>query len=144
MMVLRPYQYYAAEAIIAQVSANNNNGYIWHTTGSGKTMTSFKCAQLIANSKDAESMMNAMQEQTSFWGKMKRGAKFLFNSEARKAMQVYNEKTEAMDKKSDEIAMAELALKDPKKSAELASKRLMRNIIRNASAKQDKPRSLSV
>jgi len=47
MMVLRPYQYYAAEAIIAQVRANNNNGYIWHTTGSGKTLTSLKASQII-------------------------------------------------------------------------------------------------
>jgi type I restriction enzyme R subunit len=47
MMVLRPYQYYATEAIIRQVSANNDNGYIWHTTGSGKTLTSFKASQII-------------------------------------------------------------------------------------------------
>jgi type I restriction enzyme R subunit len=47
MMVLRPYQYYAAEAIIKQVSTSNNNGYIWHTTGSGKTLTSFKASQII-------------------------------------------------------------------------------------------------
>jgi len=39
MMVLRPYQYFAVEAIIHQVSTSNNNGYIWHTTGSGKTLT---------------------------------------------------------------------------------------------------------
>jgi type I restriction enzyme R subunit len=47
MMILRPYQYYAAEAIIKQVTAGNENGYIWHTTGSGKTLTSFKASQLI-------------------------------------------------------------------------------------------------
>lgn len=47
MMVLRPYQYYAVEAIISQVSASNDNGYIWHTTGSGKTLTSFKASQII-------------------------------------------------------------------------------------------------
>jgi len=47
MMVLRPYQYYAAEAIIKQVSENSDNGYIWHTTGSGKTLTSFKASQII-------------------------------------------------------------------------------------------------
>jgi len=47
MMVLRPYQYYATEAIIRQVSTSNNNGYIWHTTGSGKTLTSFKASQII-------------------------------------------------------------------------------------------------
>lgn len=47
MMILRPYQYYAVEAIINQVQTNNNNGYIWHTTGSGKTLTSFKASQII-------------------------------------------------------------------------------------------------
>jgi type I restriction enzyme, R subunit len=47
MMVLRPYQYYATEAIIRQVATTNTNGYIWHTTGSGKTLTSFKASQII-------------------------------------------------------------------------------------------------
>ena len=47
MMVLRPYQYFAAEAIIKQVKTNNDNGYIWHTTGSGKTLTSFKASQIL-------------------------------------------------------------------------------------------------
>ena len=49
MMVLRSYQYYAAEAILDRVAHNKGNGYVWHTTGSGKTLTSFKAAQnLIA------------------------------------------------------------------------------------------------
>ena len=47
LMVLRPYQYYASEAIIDKVLNSNKNGYIWHTTGSGKTLTSFKAAQVI-------------------------------------------------------------------------------------------------
>lgn len=47
MMILRPYQYYAAEAIIQQVSTSDDNGYIWHTTGSGKTLTSFKASQVV-------------------------------------------------------------------------------------------------
>src|SRR5688572_27237357 len=47
IMVLRPYQYFAAEAIINQVKTGNDNGYIWHTTGSGKTLTSFKASQII-------------------------------------------------------------------------------------------------
>jgi type I restriction enzyme R subunit len=48
LMVLRPYQFYAAEAISESVDAAAQNGYIWHTTGSGKTLTSFKTAQLLA------------------------------------------------------------------------------------------------
>ncbi|HSD07643.1 type I restriction endonuclease subunit R [Flavobacterium sp.] len=47
MMVLRPYQYFATEAIIHQVKNSNDNAYIWHTTGSGKTLTSFKASQIL-------------------------------------------------------------------------------------------------
>jgi type I restriction enzyme R subunit len=47
LMVMRPYQIYATEAIVAQVERGNGNGYIWHTTGSGKTLTSFKAAQIV-------------------------------------------------------------------------------------------------
>ncbi|MBU2912701.1 type I restriction endonuclease subunit R [Reichenbachiella agariperforans] len=47
LMVLRPYQYYATEAIIERVKNSSKNGYIWHTTGSGKTLTSFKTAQTL-------------------------------------------------------------------------------------------------
>lgn len=47
LMVLRPYQYYAVEAIVDRVKHGRNNGYIWHTTGSGKTLTSFKSAQIL-------------------------------------------------------------------------------------------------
>ncbi len=47
LMVLRPYQYYATEAIIDRVKNSVRNGYIWHTTGSGKTLTSFKASQIL-------------------------------------------------------------------------------------------------
>ncbi|MCM4168058.1 Type-1 restriction enzyme R protein [Arenibacter antarcticus] len=47
LMVLRPYQYYAVENIIDKVKNSTHNGYIWHTTGSGKTLTSFKASQII-------------------------------------------------------------------------------------------------
>jgi type I restriction enzyme R subunit len=47
MMILRPYQYFATEAIINHVSTSNDNAYIWHTTGSGKTLTSFKASQIV-------------------------------------------------------------------------------------------------
>ncbi len=49
LMVLRPYQYYAVEAIIERVKNTKKNGYIWHTTGSGKTLTSFKAAQILTS-----------------------------------------------------------------------------------------------
>lgn len=73
LKVMRSYQYYAANAISDKVAKTNwqqlsntaNNadrlgGYIWHTTGSGKTMTSFKSAQLIAQSKDADKVIFLM------------------------------------------------------------------------------------
>jgi type I restriction enzyme R subunit len=47
LMVLRPYQYFAVEAIVERVKTGRKNGYIWHTTGSGKTLTSFKAAQIL-------------------------------------------------------------------------------------------------
>jgi type I restriction enzyme R subunit len=46
-MVLRPYQYYAVEAMIERVKNSTKNGYIWHTTGSGKTLTAFKASQVL-------------------------------------------------------------------------------------------------
>ncbi len=49
LMVLRPYQYYAVEALIDRVLHSRKNGYIWHTTGSGKTLTSFKASQILTN-----------------------------------------------------------------------------------------------
>ena len=49
LMVLRPYQYYAVEALIDRVKITTKNGYIWHTTGSGKTLTSFKASQILMN-----------------------------------------------------------------------------------------------
>lgn len=73
LKVMRSYQYYAANAISDKVAKTNwhqlgsaaNNpdrlgGYVWHTTGSGKTMTSFKSAQLIAQSKDADKVIFLM------------------------------------------------------------------------------------
>lgn len=47
LIVLRPYQYYAVEAIIDRVANSTKGGYIWHTTGSGKTLTSFKASQIL-------------------------------------------------------------------------------------------------
>ncbi|MBP2032735.1 type I restriction enzyme R subunit [Clostridium algifaecis] len=49
LMVMRPYQIYAVEALINRALETNNNGFIWHTTGSGKTLTSFKASQILAN-----------------------------------------------------------------------------------------------
>ena len=48
MMIMRPYQVYATEALIRQATLTNRNAYIWHTTGAGKTLTAFKTAQVLA------------------------------------------------------------------------------------------------
>jgi type I restriction enzyme, R subunit len=47
LMILRPYQFYAVESIIDRVKHGHSGGYIWHTTGSGKTLTSFKASQIL-------------------------------------------------------------------------------------------------
>ncbi len=49
LMVLRPYQYYAVEALVDRVEHSTKNGYVWHTTGSGKTLTSFKASQILTH-----------------------------------------------------------------------------------------------
>ncbi|KFZ27646.1 MAG: Type-1 restriction enzyme R protein [Candidatus Izimaplasma bacterium HR2] len=77
LMVLRPYQYYAVEEIVRSVeSGAMKNGYIWHTTGSGKTLTSFKASQIISMNKDIDKVVfvvdrkdldfNTMKEFDSF------------------------------------------------------------------------------
>lgn len=57
LMVLRPYQYYAVEAITERVLQGRENGYIWHTTGSGKTLTSFKAAQNLCENPKVEKVL---------------------------------------------------------------------------------------
>ena len=70
LMVLRPYQINAVQKIIAHVQNSEQNGYIWHTTGSGKTLTSFKASQLIMKMSDVEKVLfvvdrNDLDTQTS-------------------------------------------------------------------------------
>ncbi|HWR11041.1 MAG TPA: type I restriction endonuclease subunit R [Rectinemataceae bacterium] len=54
LMVMRPYQIYAVQAIVDCIHQNRGNGYIWHTTGSGKTLTSFKASTLLKSNSDIE------------------------------------------------------------------------------------------
>jgi len=56
-MVLRPYQYYASQAIEKRVRESNKNGYIWHTTGSGKTLTSYKASQVLSRMPDIKKVL---------------------------------------------------------------------------------------
>lgn len=55
--VLRPYQFYATEALVDRVKNSNENAYIWHTTGSGKTLTSFKASQIIMRNPKVHKVM---------------------------------------------------------------------------------------
>lgn len=54
LLIMRPYQIYAVKAIEDCVNQNRGNGYIWHTTGSGKTLTSFKASTLLKNNPEIE------------------------------------------------------------------------------------------
>jgi len=54
MLIMRPYQIYAVKAIVEAIHQNRGNGYIWHTTGSGKTLTSFKASTLLKDNPDIE------------------------------------------------------------------------------------------
>lgn len=70
LMVLRPYQIYAVQKIVQHVQNSDQNGYIWHTTGSGKTLTSFKASQIIMQMPDVEKVLfvvdrNDLDTQTS-------------------------------------------------------------------------------
>jgi type I restriction enzyme, R subunit len=57
LMIMRPYQVYATEALIDRVKTSKENGYIWHTTGSGKTLTSFKASQVIMDLPDVHKVV---------------------------------------------------------------------------------------
>ena len=54
ILIMRPYQIYAVKAIVNCINENRGNGYIWHTTGSGKTLTSFKAATLLKDNRDIQ------------------------------------------------------------------------------------------
>ncbi|SFG01509.1 type I restriction endonuclease subunit R [Neptunomonas qingdaonensis] len=57
LMVMRSYQIYATEAIVERVNTSDQNGYIWHATGSGKTLTSFKVAQILTTSPEVHKVV---------------------------------------------------------------------------------------
>ena len=57
ILIMRPYQIYAVEAIVECINDNRGNGYIWHTTGSGKTLTSFKASTLLKQNKEIEKIL---------------------------------------------------------------------------------------
>lgn len=54
VLMMRPYQIYAVKAIVSCINENRGNGYIWHTTGSGKTLTSFKASTLLKDNPEID------------------------------------------------------------------------------------------
>lgn len=57
LMVMRPYQIYAVEKLVQRATETRNNGYVWHTTGSGKTLTSFKLSQILSELEDIKKVI---------------------------------------------------------------------------------------
>jgi len=90
LMVLRPYQFYATEAIIDKVHkcktpTAEDNGYIWHTTGSGKTLTSFKASQIIMDLPEVQKVVFVVDRKDLDYQTMKE-----FNSFKKDSVDVTN------------------------------------------------------
>lgn len=85
LMVLRPYQFYATESIIEKVHTGRANGYIWHTTGSGKTLTSFKASQIIMDLPDVHKVVFVVDRKDLDYQTMKE-----FNSFKKDCVDVTN------------------------------------------------------
>jgi len=62
LLMMRPYQIYAVQAIVGCIHQNTGNGYIWHTTGSGKTLTSFKASTLLKDSVGTSQTVLSLNE----------------------------------------------------------------------------------
>ena len=80
LMVLRAYQYYAVESILDKALNTNNNGYIWHTTGSGKTLTSFKVAQILSREANIDKVLFIVDRKDLDYQTMKEFNSFSDNS----------------------------------------------------------------
>tara|TARA_R110002072_G_scaffold98817_1_gene217456 strand:+ start:3652 stop:6528 length:2877 start_codon:yes stop_codon:yes gene_type:complete len=85
LMVLRPYQFYAVEKLVAQVQNNTDNAYIWHTTGSGKTLTSFKASQIIMDLPTVDKVLFVVDRKDLDYQTMKE-----FNSFKKDSVDVTN------------------------------------------------------
>lgn len=122
LKVMRSYQYYAAHAISDKVATTNwkdknlLGGYVWHTTGSGKTLTSFKSAQLIANSKDADKVIFLMD-------------RIELGTQSLKEYQSFSEdKDDVQSTENTYVLMTKLKSNDPKNTLIVTSIQKMSNI----------------
>ncbi|MGI6177496.1 MAG: type I restriction endonuclease subunit R [Eubacterium sp.] len=126
LKVMRSYQYYAANKISDRVAKNDWSegkqlgGYIWHTTGSGKTMTSFKSAQLIANSKDADKVVFLMDRIELGTQSLKEYRSFADNSD------------DVQETKNTEDLITKLKSANPKDTLIVSSIQKMSNIKEGA------------
>ncbi len=130
LKVMRSYQYYAANQISDQVSkkdwedGSQLGGYIWHTTGSGKTMTSFKSAQLIANSKDADKVVFLMD-------------RIELGTQSLKEYRAFADDVDDVQETEDTIALiGKLKSMDPKDTLIVSSIQKMSNIKADAAEKK--------
>lgn len=129
LKVMRSYQYNAANKIADAVAKHDwedgsqLGGYVWHTTGSGKTMTSFKSAQLIANSKDADKVVFLMD-------------RIELGTQSLKEYQAFADDAGDVQKTEDTIALlAKLKSKDPKDTLIVSSIQKMSRIREDGMAK---------
>jgi type I restriction enzyme, R subunit len=80
LMIMRPYQVYAVAALVQRATETKNNGFIWHTTGSGKTLTSFKAGQILSDEENIKKVFFLVDRQdldsqtTAEFNKFQKGA----------------------------------------------------------------------
>ena len=129
LKVMRSYQYYAANKISDRVAKNDwaegnqLGGYVWHTTGSGKTMTSFKSAQLIANSKDADKVVFLMD-------------RIELGTQSLKEYRAFADNADDVQETEDTITLiSKLKSMDPKNTLIVSSIQKMSNIKEDAASK---------
>lgn len=129
LKVMRSYQYYAANKISDRVAKNDwaagqqLGGYVWHTTGSGKTMTSFKSAQLIAKSKDADKVVFLMD-------------RIELGTQSLKEYRAFADDADEIQDTEDTIALiAKLKSGDPNSTLIVSSIQKMSNIKEDAASK---------
>ncbi len=129
LKVMRSYQYYAANKISDKVMKNNwkegnqHGGYVWHTTGSGKTMTSFKSAQLIANSNDADKVIFLMD-------------RIELGTQSLKEYRAFADNADDVQETEDTVTLiSKLKSADPKDTLIVSSIQKMSNIKEDAAGK---------
>ncbi|MCA0132607.1 type I restriction endonuclease subunit R [Winogradskyella alexanderae] len=97
LMILRPYQFYAVEKLVEQVKSSTENGYIWHTTGSGKTLTSFKASQIIMDLPSVDKVLFVVDRKDLDYQTMKE-----FNSFKKDSVDVTNNTNNLVKQLTDE------------------------------------------